>query len=146
MSPTSQMSRVLTIKADPARLADVRQFVREQAAELGADGEATDDMVTAVDELVTNSIIHGYRGGEGAVEVEIGASGTSMIVRLRDQAPPFDPTKLAAPDTTLPLEQRPKGGLGIYLSRAATDGLTYRRSEDGNETTLIRNLTSGEGG
>jgi len=146
MSQMGQTSQVLTITADPARLADVRQFVREQAAQLGADGEATDDIVTAVDELVTNSIIHGYRGGEGAVEVEIGASGASMVVHLRDHAPPFDPTKLAAPDTTLPPEQRPKGGLGIYLSRAATDGLTYRRSEDGNETTLIRNLASGEGG
>jgi serine/threonine-protein kinase RsbW len=142
----SQVSHVLRIPADLAKLADVRQFVREQAALVGADGEATDDIVSAVDELVTNSIIHGYRGGEGAVEVEVEGIGASLVVRIRDQAPPFDPTQVAAPDITLPLEQRPKGGMGIYLARELTDELTYRQNGNSNEMTLTKNLTSGKGG
>jgi len=142
----TQLGNILRVEADLTRLAAVRQFVREQARLLSASDEATDDIVTAVDELVTNSIIHGYRGRAGYVEVEVEASAGSMIVRLRDQAPKFDPTIVPDPDVTLPLEGRPKGGLGIYLSRLSTDGLTYRRTADGNELTLSKQLTTGKGG
>jgi len=141
----TQVGNVLRIPADLGKLADMRQFVREQAAQLGADGEAIDDIVTAVDELVTNSIVHGYRGAEGTVEVEVEASNGSVLVRLRDEAPAFDPTKVPDPDVTLPLELRPKGGMGIYLSLQATDGLAYRRTDTGNELTLSKRLTSGKG-
>ncbi len=61
----SQVQNVLRIPADVKRLADVREFVRQHAADMGADAETTDDMVLAVDELTTNSIVHGYRGEEG---------------------------------------------------------------------------------
>jgi serine/threonine-protein kinase RsbW len=142
----SQVQNVLRISADVRRLSEVREFIRQQAADMGADAETTDDMVLAVDELTTNSILHGYRGEEGVVEVEVGHEGSSMVVRVRDQAPPFNPTRMPDPDTTLPLELRPKGGLGIYLSREVSDGLVYRRTGDGNETTIVKRLTRGQGG
>jgi serine/threonine-protein kinase RsbW len=137
---------MLRIPADVKRLSDVREFIRQQAADMGADPETTDDMVLAVDELATNSILHGYRGEEGVVEVEVEREGSSMVVRLRDHARPFNPTKMPDPDTALPLEDRPKGGLGIYLSREAADGLVYRRTGDGNEMTIVKRLTRGQGG
>jgi serine/threonine-protein kinase RsbW len=142
----STLQNVLRIPADVKRLSDVREFIRQQAADMGADADTTDDMVLAVDELTTNSIIHGYRGGDGEVEVEVEREGSSMVVRVRDQAPPFNPTKMPDPDTTLPLELRPKGGLGIYLSREVTDGLVYRRTGDGNEMTIVKRITRGQGG
>jgi serine/threonine-protein kinase RsbW len=136
----------MRIPADVSRLADVREFRRQRAADLGADRDATDDLVLAADELATNSILHGYRGGNGIVEVEVGCEGSSMVVRVLDHAPPFDPTKTPDPDTSLPLERRPKGGLGVYLSRELTDGLIYRRTSDGNEITIVKRLTSDQGG
>jgi serine/threonine-protein kinase RsbW len=142
----SQVENMLRIPADVHRLSDIRQFIRERAADMGADREATDDMVLAVDELATNSILHGYRGREGVVEVEVGREGGSMVVRLRDQAPPFNPTRMPDPDITLPLERWPKGGLGVFLSREVTDGLVYRRTGDGNEMTIVKRLTRGQGG
>ena len=114
---------VLRIPADVSRLAEVRQFIRKQASHMGADADAANDLVLAVDELTTNSIIHGYRGAQGMVELEVGSKGTSMVVCLRDHAPPFDPCSWPAPDTSLPLERRPMGGMGIYLSRGVSDEL-----------------------
>ncbi len=66
-----------------------------------------DPRVLAVDELAANTIVHGYRGQPGTIEVEIERTAEALMVRRRDQAPPFDPTRLAEPDTSLPLEQRP---------------------------------------
>ena len=39
----------------------------------------------------------------------------AILIRVRDTAPPFDPTRLPDPDLTLPLEERPVGGLGAFI-------------------------------
>jgi anti-sigma regulatory factor (Ser/Thr protein kinase)/anti-anti-sigma regulatory factor len=135
---------VLRIPADVSRLAEVRQFIRQQATHMGADADATHDVVLAVDELATNSIVHGYKGAPGVVEVEVGSQGGSMVVWLRDHAPPFDPNDAPEPNPSLPLELRPKGGMGIFLSRAVSEQLTYRRTTDGNELTIVMAIAQGQ--
>ena len=131
---------MLRIPADVNELAGIRQFVREHAVRAGADPEQTDDLVQAVDESATNSIIHGYRGAEGWVEVAIDVLDHSLVVRVRDEAPAFDPTVLPDPDVTLPLEQRPLHGLGVFLARELADDVTYRQTDKGNELTLTKTI------
>jgi anti-sigma regulatory factor (Ser/Thr protein kinase) len=71
--------------------------------------------------------------------VEVRQAGDDLAVTLRDRAPAFDPTLVPEPDVSLPLEQRPVGGLGIYLSRRLVDDMRYRaRPGGGNETTLVK--------
>ena len=135
---------VLRVPADVVQLAAVRAFIRDRAARAGAGPRAIDNLVTAVDESVTNVILHGYRGKPGNVEIDFAHADKSLVVQLRDQAPPFDPTKMPEPDTSLPLEERPLGGMGILLSRQMTDSITYRRTGDGNELTLVMKLSQQE--
>jgi len=129
---------MLRIQATVEDLATVRQFVRAQAERAGADLGVVPDIVQAVDEFVTNSILHGYRGGGGPVEVEVDKLGTSLVVRLRDQAPQFDPTQLPSPDTTASLDKRALGGMGVFLARDLMDSVTYQRTKEGNELTLMK--------
>lgn len=129
----------LRIAAELKNLATIRRFVEKAAAQLDADPEATADVLQAVDESATNIIVHGYRGQSGEIEVEVQQSGPALVVRLRDQAPPFDPTRVPAPDLSLPLDRRPLGGMGVYLTRHLTDEASYRLMSDGrNELTLIK--------
>jgi serine/threonine-protein kinase RsbW len=129
---------VLRIPARVSQLAAVREFIRDQARRAGAGREVVDDMVQAVDESVTNAIVHGYRGAAGSIEVEVGVVHHALVVHVRDQAPPFDPTAVPEPEVDLPLEQRPFGGMGVFLCRQLTDEMTYRKTEHGNELTLVK--------
>jgi len=124
--------------ADLGDLAAIREFIRAAATALDAEGETVPDLVVAVDEAATNIIRHGYRDRRGPIEVEVERSGPSIVVRVRDQAPPFDPTTWPAPDLGLPLERRRAGGLGIHLLRRSVDRVVHRRSESGNELTLMK--------
>lgn len=132
-----------SVPAELKHLAAIRQFVQETAAALRAEPEAVYDLVQAVDEIVTNIIVHGYKGEPGTIEVEVKPDGEAVVVRLRDDAPPFDPTRLPPPDLTLPWDQRPVGGLGVYLARTLVDAVTHRvTSQGGNELTLVKKVIS----
>jgi len=133
------MSSTLSISAELRNLATIRRFVSETATNLEAGRAAIEDMIQAVDESATNVIVHGYGGQPGTIEIEVTREGDDLVVRIRDYAPPFDPTTHPSPDLTLPLERRRFGGLGIHLSRKCTDAVIYRVTSDGaNELTLLK--------
>ena len=134
---TAGVTRVFS--AELKNLAAIRHFVQETAAALQADPQAVHDVVLAVDEMAANVMVHGYQGGPGAVEVEVRPDGNALVVYLRDHAPPFDPTRHPLPDLTLPLDERPVGGLGVYLTRMLMDEVIYRSTpQGGNELTLVK--------
>ncbi len=129
----------LRIEADVARLKDVRAFVSEVAPRLGADDAAVRDLVQAVDEWVTNVIVHGYGGAGGPIEIELLRSGDEIVARVRDSAPAFDPATAPPFDPDLPLEQRPLGKMGIHLIRELCDQFEHRvPAGGGNETAIAR--------
>ncbi|MFC1408263.1 ATP-binding protein [Streptacidiphilus sp. N1-12] len=80
----------------------------------------------AVDELATNTVTHGYRDGGGEITVYGGVEPDRVWIRLEDQADCFDPrTRLHPPDPATPLQDRPIGGLGIYLALTSLDEFDY---------------------
>lgn len=137
------MDNSRTLRLDAANLEDleaIRNFLEEETKPLQIDASALYDILLSVTEMATNIMVHGYRGKSGPLEIEIGRQGNSVVISLRDQAPPFDPTQVPAPDTGLPLEQRPLGGVGVHLCREFMDHMSYRYSpEKGNELVLKKN-------
>jgi serine/threonine-protein kinase RsbW len=129
----------LRITAGLANLVEIRRFVESAATRGGGDPEAIDDMLMAMNEATTNVIEHGYRGRPGILEVEVEYDGEALVVRVRDQGQVFDPALAPTPDLTLPLEQRPFGGMGVHLLRQLTDQVSYRTRCDGwNELVLVK--------
>jgi serine/threonine-protein kinase RsbW len=130
----------LQISADLKNLGKTRRFVEEAATTLDIEQNLIADLQLAVVEMVTNIILHGYQRQGGPIEIEMKRTNDTVVIRLLDQARPFDPTVVPAPDVTLPLEQRPIGGMGIYLTRKLMDTMTHRITPDGgNELTLVKN-------
>lgn len=130
---------ILRLNAKLSDLEEIRNFVEKHAQRLSVDPSAIYDILLSVTEMVTNIIVHGYRGESGSVEIEITQQEDALVVFLRDQAPPFDPTQVPTPDITLPLEQRPVGGLGVYLTREFMDRMSYRQGpQGGNELILVK--------
>lgn len=120
-------------------LDNMRRFVEDNAFKLGADEDAVGEMVLAVNEAVTNILLHGYRGRPGNIEIAVSASGGNLTVSLRDNAPLYDPTAVPPPNLALSLDERPLGGLGVHMMRQFTDELRYQVTADGaNELLLIK--------
>jgi serine/threonine-protein kinase RsbW len=121
-------------------LDDVVRYVRELARRAGLSSRRTGQLRLATEELVTNVIMHGYRSGstpDCAVELEGGVDGDRVWLRIVDDAPAFDPTRVPEPDLRRPLTDRVPGGLGLYLARSCVDGMTYESVDGRNTVTLI---------
>ena len=136
---TLEISTPHRVVAKLENLAEIRRFVREQAAILDVNQTTVADMVLAVDEAATNVITHGYQDQEGVIEIQVRREGDALIVHLRDETVPFDPTAVAPSDLTLPPEERIMEGMGVCLMRRRTDEISHRVTlQRGNELTLVK--------
>ncbi len=96
----------------------------------------------AIEEFVTNCIKYGYQdSAEHVIEVELRLSNGELVLIVTDDGNPFNPLESPEPDTTLPIEERPIGGLGIYLLRKMFDRMEYTRTEGKNKVTLRKTLS-----
>ena len=124
-------------------LATIRLLIEETMIDFGADEDVVGELVLAVNEAVTNIIVHGYKERPGSVRIELERRDEDIVIRLTDQAPPFDPTKMPAVDISIPLDQREYGGMGVHMMREFTDELHYRATPTGeNELTFVKRMTS----
>jgi serine/threonine-protein kinase RsbW len=136
----------ISIVAGPRELETLRSFLHAVALELGVAEARALDLLVAANELATNIMAHGYRGRRGPIELCVRAVGGAVEVRLRDEAPHFDPTAVPPPQAGLPPHLRPPGGMGLQLARHFSDELRYRVGPQGqNELTLVKRGVCGGG-
>ena len=102
-------------------------------------------VTVALDELLANTLSHGAAGRDPcSVTVEVELDQERMTVTVTDDGVPFDPFGQDAPDTTLSVEERPIGGLGLHLVGQLMDKVSYQRRDDHNVVVLVKELVNGK--
>lgn len=116
-----------------------RAFALSLADEVGLNERQTHDLHLIVEEAVANIVNY-----SGATVMVLCAweEGGSLYISFTDDGIPFDPTQHPAPDLTLPIYERPIGGLGIHYIRTMSDGVTYRREDGKNILTIWKKIKS----
>ena len=134
----------IAIGTGPGEVARVTAAFAEFAAAHALPASVRRSLSIALDELLTNTMVHGFAGRDvGAVTVEVALHPDRVSVTVSDDGKPFDPFGVAAPDTALPLAERPEGGLGLHLIRGMLDEVSYERRADRNVVVLAKRLTGG---
>jgi len=112
------------------------------AAHHGLPEDVVQSVQVALDELVSNAVRHGYAGVEspGSIDVRFGIRADDLLVEVSDAAPAFNPLEAPEPDTSLPIDQRPIGGLGLLLVRRLMDRVEYERRDGRNRLSLWKNI------
>ena len=133
-----------TVPATLDSLGAIAEYVMAAATSAGLDKRASYRLRLAVDEIATNIIVHGYAeaGLQGALELRADIDARALTISIEDSGVAFDPRQVPVPDTALPLEQRPIGGLGVYLAIRSVDEFLYDRVGDRNRTIFKMHLPS----
>jgi anti-sigma regulatory factor (Ser/Thr protein kinase) len=134
----------LIVPAALDSLEKVREVVKEAAGEAELERKAMYRLILAVDEVMTNIIVHGYEenGLKGDIGVRIDLDEEQLSVVLEDQAVAFNPLKASEPDDLdAPLEERDVGGLGVYLALRGVDRFVYERVNGRNHNIMTMFLS-----
>lgn len=93
----------------------------------------------ALEEALSNVIFYAFeKGSENEISLDFMLKGTEMTIVLSDGGNPYDPTTKDDPDINLPAEERPIGGLGIFLIKQIMNEVSYQRVGDKNQLTLVK--------
>ena len=116
----------------------VEQF--GEAHRLAADDVSAVNLL--LDEIVINIISHGYDDQrEHQILVTLALENGVLAIRVEDDGRPFNPLDVPGPNLDLPIEERPIGGLGVYIARSIADQMDYRRDAGRNVLTMRKRMS-----
>lgn len=130
----------LTIPGTLESLGAIAQYVIQAAQTAGLEKKVAYKLRLGVDEIATNIITHGYQeaGLSGDIVCQAEIDPQQLTLTLEDWGTPYDPTQRPEPEIAdIPLEDRPMGGLGVYLALEGVDEFKYERVDDRNRNIFI---------
>lgn len=137
-----KQQRLLDVVASIKNIPYITDYINEVLESNDCSMKSMTAIDIAIDEIVSNIANYGYVGKEGMVKIRIEISGDplSAIITFIDTGIEYNPLAKEDPDTTLPLEERGVGGLGIYMVKKSMDELTYEYNSGRNIFTIKKKL------
>ena len=141
--PARSSRRVLSVVLinqlrEIARLADL---IEEFGQKCGLSEDDATNISLMLDEVVSNVIKYAFDDvREHHIHVEVACGSDVVTIQIEDEGKPFNPLDAPAPNLDLPIEERPIGGLGIFITKALADSLEYRREGTHNVLTMRKRM------
>ena len=128
----------LRVKADVSELDKVLSFTDTILESMGCSMKVQMQIDVAVEEIFVNIAHYAYPSGDGEAVIRVGADEANRAVSITfiDQGIPYDPLKNEDPDITLSAEDRPIGGLGIFMVKKSMDDVSYEYKDSQNQLTI----------
>ena len=135
------MEKSIILANDIAEISKLNQFIEEIGEEFSLAPDLVFNLTLVMEEAVVNVINYAYPNEEHEkIYVSARLHEGSIIMVIADNGKEFDPTLAPEADITLSAEERPIGGLGIFLIRNIMNEVKYERIEGRNILTLEKKL------
>lgn len=109
----------------------------------GMPPKTISDVLVVTDEIFANISNYAYDGA-GKVTVEVNWNDHFLELRFIDWGKPFNPLESQEPDINASLEDRPIGGLGLFIVKKMTNGQFYEYKEGANVLTVWKTVNPKE--
>ena len=132
----------LTVNAQTSELSQVLAFADTILEEAGCSAKTKMQIDIAIEEIFVNIATYAYpsEGGQAVIEIETDKDGKIVKITFEDQGVPYNPLENEDPDITLPAEERPIGGLGIFMVKNIMDEVSYEYADGKNRLTIMKSF------
>ena len=121
----------LTVKGSDEQAVEVSKKLIECCTGIGISSDKAKTIGIAAEELTTNIAHYGYKGNKPSyIDISLSKTDDKLILRMRDDGVPFDPTVYSADES----EEYLLGGISLIKSIA--DKMTYTRVLNMNNTVI----------
>ena len=135
-------SAKITISNELDKIRTVQDFVEAFCVSHNLALDLVNNINLCLEEVLVNVINYGYDDGDvHQIDIDLALSDCQLEISIKDDGKPFDPLQRPDPDLEQPLEDRPIGGLGIFLLKKLMDGLEYDRREGKNILVMKKRVT-----
>ena len=116
--------------------------IKQAIASLLTEGQPLEnaefEMTLIAEELFTNAVFYGFADHKShEIRMSLEAGAGHWEITMEDEGLPFDPTAAPETNTSVPLDERDIGGLGIHLIRKIAHQFQYER-KDGKNVVRVR--------
>ena len=140
MAGALDVNEELTIDARMEGLDDMMAFVDGHLEEYGCSPKAQMQIDVAVEEIFVNIASYAYTPETGPATVRLDIRDGVAFITFIDSGTPYDPLAKPDPDVNLSAEDRPIGGLGIFLVKKSMDSVSYNYESGKNVLRLQKRI------
>ena len=132
----------IIVEADVSKLDDILDFINAHLQKTSCLPKERMQIAVAAEEIFVNIANYAYAPSKGnaSVRVEVSQKPVTVTLTFIDNGKPYDPLKKADPDITLPANERPIGGLGIFMVKKTMDDVNYEYADGKNILRLKKNI------
>jgi serine phosphatase RsbU (regulator of sigma subunit)/anti-sigma regulatory factor (Ser/Thr protein kinase) len=132
---------LLLLRSDLPELAKLHPFLSEFCTREKLPADLVPDLELILEELATNVMKYGgVESGADCCRIELERRPEEVVISFSDAGAPFNPLAREEVDTSLPIEDRPIGGLGIHFIKHLTDTQHYEFLDGRNILTLVKKV------
>ena len=119
----------------------VRKFFDDYSKDNKLTEKTVHDIQMALDEVLTNIVNYGYEDtDEHQIDIHFGVNDDAVKVEIVDDSKPYNILEKDNPDISLSMEDKPIGGLGIFLIKKLMSNVDYYTEEGKNHLVMIKEL------
>lgn len=135
------MEKSIVLVNDISEIARLNEFVEEIGNDFSLSPGVVFNITLVLEEAVVNIINYAYpKEKHESIYLSAKLYNDSIVLVLTDTGKEFDPTMAPETDITMSADERPIGGLGIFLIRQIMNEVRYERIDGKNVLTLEKKL------
>ena len=128
----------LLIDAVIENLDEVLDFVNAELKTMGCALKTQHQIAIAVEEVFVNIANYAYNPGKGPVLIRMKLSGDDLEIVVEDSGKPYNPLEQPEPDIKASANDRPIGGLGVFMVKKIMDTIEYLNENGTNKLIMTK--------
>ena len=126
------MLKTIELKASIENYAQLSEWWHGIAACWNLNDAIINKIDICIEEIYVNIASYAYGDRTGMTNISADKKDDEVILKFEDSGVEYNPLQKEDPDITLSLEERPIGGLGIFMVKEISKDIEYKRENNKN--------------